>query len=150
MSYTDLLKGRHSESGRIYFVTTVLANREQPVLNDINCARRVVQEIRKLHDETAIVSLAWVVMPDHLHWLFQLGTCDTLAMVMKKLKARSAQSINAYLGRTGPVWQKVYFDRAVRKEDDLLAIARYIIGNPLRAGLVDSVKNYPHWDAAWI
>lgn len=150
MSYSELLKGRHSENGRIYFVTTVLARRDQPLFYDLTCAHRVIFEMRRLHDKSLVSSLAWIVMPDHLHWLFQLGEAESLGMVMKKLKARSAQSINAYLGRTGPVWQKAYFDRAVRKEEDFLGIARYIIANPLRAGLVSSVKNYPHWDAAWL
>lgn len=150
MSYSELLKGRHSESGRIYFVTTVLARRDQPLFYDLTCAREVIHEMRRLHDQSLVSSLAWVVMPDHLHWLFQQGDAESLGVVMKKLKARSAQSINTCLKRTGPVWQKAYFDRAIRKEEDLRKIARYIIANPLRAGLVSSVKDYPHWDAAWL
>ncbi|MCF6281296.1 MAG: hypothetical protein L3J28_03650 [Candidatus Polarisedimenticolaceae bacterium] len=41
-------------------------------------------------------------------------------------------------------------DRAIRKEEDLVAIARYIVANPLRAGLVKSIKDYPHWDCVWL
>ena len=150
MSYSELLKGRYSENGRIYFVTTVLARRDLPLFYDLNCARKVIHEMRRLHEESSLSSLAWVVMPDHLHWLFQLGDNDTLSSVMKKLKARSAQAINSHLKITGPMWQKAYFDRAIRKEENLLNIARYIIANPLRAGLVSSVKDYPHWDAVWL
>jgi hypothetical protein len=29
-------------------------------------------------------------------------------------------------------------------------IARYIVGNPLQAGLVDRIGDYPHWDAVWL
>ncbi|MFM2004374.1 MAG: hypothetical protein RLZZ09_29 [Pseudomonadota bacterium] len=29
-------------------------------------------------------------------------------------------------------------------------IARYNVVNPLRAGLVDRIGDYPHWDAAWL
>ena len=49
-----------------------------------------------------------------------------------------------------PVWQKGYFDRALRYEEDLKAAARYIIANPLRAGLVAQVGDYPLWDAIWL
>jgi putative transposase len=29
-------------------------------------------------------------------------------------------------------------------------LARYVVANPLRAGLVDSIRDYPHWDAVWL
>jgi len=38
----------------------------------------------------------------------------------------------------------------MRKEEDLQALARYIVANPLRAGLVKRVGDYPHWDAMWL
>ena len=48
------------------------------------------------------------------------------------------------------VWQKGFHDRAVRQEDDLPAIARYVVANPVRAGLVTKTGTYPHWDAIWV
>jgi putative transposase len=48
------------------------------------------------------------------------------------------------------LWQKGYHDRAIRREEDLLAVARYIVANPLRAGLVKRVGDYPLWDAVWL
>ncbi len=54
------------------------------------------------------------------------------------------------MGCNGPIWQKSYFDRAIRKDEDLRTIARYIIANPLRAGLVAHIGEYPHWDTIWI
>jgi putative transposase len=38
----------------------------------------------------------------------------------------------------------------VRKEDDLVGLARYLVANPLRAGLVQRIGEYPHWDAVWL
>ena len=43
-----------------------------------------------------------------------------------------------------------HHDRAVRHDHDLRALARYVIGNPLRAGLCDRIGDYPFWDAAWL
>jgi len=48
------------------------------------------------------------------------------------------------------LWQKGYFDRALRREEDLKAMARYIVANPLRAGLVEHIGQYPLWDAIWL
>ena len=93
--------------------------------------------------------MAFVVMPDHVHWLFELGNLS-LADVVRSLKAASAREINQHLGQNGAIWQKNYFDRAIRKDEDLRTIARYIIANPLRAGLVAHIGEYPHWDAIWI
>jgi REP element-mobilizing transposase RayT len=69
---------------------------------------------------------------------------------MQGIKGRSAISINRALGSHGQLWQKSFHDHALRKEEDLLAIARYIVANPLRAGLVKKIGDYPLWDAIWL
>ncbi len=150
MPYNDLRKGRYNESGRAYFVTTVLAKREAVYFHDFHCARLTITEMRTLHESGVINSLAWVVMPDHVHWLFQLGQSLTLSEVMKTYKARTAHRINNYLNRRGALWQKTFYDHAVREEEDIRGIARYIVANPLRAGLVKNIGEYPHWDAVWL
>ena len=96
------------------------------------------------------VTMAFVVMPDHLHWLVQLIGDRSLSESVCVVKSCSARNINAAAGRRGDIWQRGFFDRAIRKDDDLVAIARYIIANPLRAGIVDSVARYPLWDAMWL
>jgi REP element-mobilizing transposase RayT len=145
---TRLRFGRHSETGRIYLLTAVV-HRRDPLFRDIAAGRLLVNELRKLHQQGTVESLAWVVMPDHLHWLVSLqnGSLDTL---MRFLKGRSGRVINAHLQRTGALWQHGYHDRALRGEDDIKALARYVIANPLRAGLVDRIGDYPLWDAVWL
>jgi REP element-mobilizing transposase RayT len=69
---------------------------------------------------------------------------------MQATKGRSARLINQHRGFSAAVWQKGYFDRALRWEEDLKVAARYIIANPLRAGLVDQIGDYPLWDAIWL
>lgn len=150
MPYDNLRIGRYSETNRIYFVTTVIKNRNERIFNDFSAARLVVNEMRYLHETEKVSSIAWVIMPDHLHWLFQLKEQESLPNVVKSLKARSAQNINKYLNRTGAVWQKAYYDHALRKEEDIKGISRYIVANPLRAGLVKNIGDYPLWDAIWL
>ena len=76
--------------------------------------------------------------------------CTTLSAVVKTFKARTAQDINGYLGIRGALWQKGFYDHGLREEEDLKDIARYIVANPLRAGLVEKIGDYPHWDAMWL
>jgi putative transposase len=47
------------------------------------------------------------------------------------------------VGRQGKLWQPRYFDHIVRAEEDLRAIAEYILNNPVRKGLVERAENWP-------
>ena len=144
-----LRKSRYSVCNRIYLITTVTSGRD-PVFRDFRSGRIVVNEIRSLEVEGRADTLAWVLMPDHLHWLMQLGVGQTLARVIRILKGRSSRSLNQYLERYGAVWQSAYHDHAVRRDEDLNRLARYIVANPLRAGIVASVGDYPLWDCVWL
>ena len=106
--------------------------------------------MRREADVGHAATLAFVVMPDHLHWLMTLTGTRSLSMAVSNMKSRAARNINAVLFRTGPIWQSGYFDRAIRREEDLVDIARYIVANPLRAKLVASIGDYPLWDAVWL
>jgi REP element-mobilizing transposase RayT len=145
---SNLRRGRHSEPERIYLLTTTLLQR-RPLFSDFSLARLLITELRVAHEQQLVASLAWVVMPDHLHWLVQLqsGSLDEL---MRRIKSNSARQLNQCLGTQGPIWQPGYHDRALRQYEDLQSAARYIIANPLRAGLVERIGDYPLWDAVWL
>jgi REP element-mobilizing transposase RayT len=149
MTYNALRKGRFSESNRAYFITAVIRDR-RPVFVDLRTARLVVREMRSLDDAGFVASLAWVVMPDHLHWLFQLGANASLEETIGLMKGRSSRLINKHLGEEGTLWQAAFHEHALRGEEDLREISRYIVANPLRAGLIASLADYPHWDAVWL
>ena len=89
------------------------------------------------------------MMPDHLHWLFVLGDEATLSTVVRLAKGRSSRWISADRGISG-LWQKGFHDRAARREEDLVSLARYVVANPLRAGLVERLGDYPLWDSAYL
>jgi REP element-mobilizing transposase RayT len=150
MPFDDLRKGRHSEAQRAYFITTVLADRQSRLFADLSIARLIVKEMRTLHESGSVNSFSWVVMPDHVHWLFQLGENMDLSTLVKGFKARSAHRVNQRLNRQGPLWQRAFHDHAVREEEDIKLIARYLVANPLRAGLVQNIGDYPLWDAIWL
>ena len=140
--------GRYSETGRIYLLTSVTQDR-QPVFADWRLGRLVVKEFRSAQEQGLVRSLAWVIMPDHFHWLIELQT-GTLQRLMQATKSRSAIAVNRARVCSEQLWQKGYHDRAIRYDEDLLKAARYIIANPLRAGLVTRVVDYPLWDAVWL
>ena len=140
-----LRKARFSETGRIYLLTTVV-NQREPVFADWRLGRLLVDQLRSTENASLVDSLAWVVMPDHLHWLIELKH-GTLAELMCRIKSRSSRSVNLVRQRESRLWQRGYYDRALRKEEDVKDAARYIVMNPLRAGLVKRIGDYPLWDA---
>ncbi len=146
----DRRKGRVSIPGQIYLVTTVTQKR-QAIFTDFHCARIVINSIKYVEQASQVESLCYVIMPDHLHRLFSLNSNRSLQQVVSNIKSRSALRINQYYNRTGTaVWQAGFHDYALRKEEEIKDVARYIVANPLRAGLVDKIGDYPFWDAVWL
>ena len=143
----DLRKGRYSEESRAYLITTTTHNRE-PLFLDWCCGRLVVRTLQG--ESHRVTTLAFVVMPDHLHWLMQLGSDVSLAGVVQSVKSVSAHRVNRYRGGRGPVWQDGFHDHALRRDEDLRLAARYVVANPLRAGLVETIGLWPLWDAVWL
>jgi REP element-mobilizing transposase RayT len=115
-----------------------------PVFDDFPNARTLIGVLRDQQRLEHAKTLAFVVMPDHLHWLMQLGPQVTLSVCMRNVKTLSALRI----GR--PIWQNGFHDHAIRQEEDLPSVARYVVSNPVRAGLVVKTGQYPHWDAIWV
>lgn len=149
MPRSDQLRiGRFSEHERIYLLTATVEKRE-PIFANWRVGRVLVDELRSAHVDGLVESLAWVVMPDHVHWLLVLQR-GSLSALMRRVKGRSAKQINQLNGGSGKLWQDGFHDRALRREEDVLPVARYIVANPLRAGLVARVGDYPLWDAVWV
>ena len=94
--------------------------------------------------------LAWVLMPDHVHWLVQVGEEGNLSRVVNRLKSASSRQVHRLMGARGPLWQQGFHDHALRAEEDLRRVARYVLANPLRAGLVQRMGAYPYWNAIWV
>lgn len=89
-------------------------------------------------------------MPDRFHGLLRLGEKVQLSKVIAELKGTTAYKINAELGRKGKLWQTSFYDHALREEENRKNIARYIVANPLRKGLVKDIKKYPYWNSIYL
>ena len=140
---SNLRTGRYSEQGRIYLITAVTQNRI-PWFHDVQKARCVVTCMREAQQRGLAETLAYVLMPEHLHWLMTPGKPRALSPVVGGVKSMSARRIGH------GIWQSGFHDHAVRREEDLVKLARYVVANPLRAGLVRKLGDYPHWDAVWL
>lgn len=148
MGYRNLTKGRVSEIGRAYSITMVTEKRI-PHFNDFYVARFLINQMSKLEASGKIDSITWVLMPDHLHWIFIVNESD-LSEIIRVFKGVTSHALKKRLSWQGPFWQRGFYDHAIRQDEDLKKLARYIVANPLGFGLVDLIADYPHWDAKWL
>ena len=93
---------------------------------------------------------AAVVMPDHMHVIFELLGDASLASVMKSIKGVSSRRINQLLGRQGHIWQDESFDHVMRMKERTREKYEYVCLNPVRAGLVRTPDEYPWRWRSWL
>ena len=90
---------------------------------------------------------AYAVLSNHLHLL--LFPKIAPSRLLQSLKGATAREANRILGRTGEsFWQAESYDHWVRNEGERQRIAAYIEDNPVKAGLVQRVQDYP-WSSAF-
>lgn len=125
----------------IFSITTATRDRAR-VFTDARVAAGAVAILRERSAFHLVRVLAFCVMPDHVHILMSPSrSCDVPTFVgqFKNLAQRRAWT----LGVRGAFWQHSFHDRALRHEDDVATAVRYILNNPVRAGLAHSSSEYP-------
>jgi REP element-mobilizing transposase RayT len=135
--------GRASIPGQYYVITTNSHNRSKIFMNK-KAAQIVLDSLLWLNQVNRIDLQAAVVMPEHLHFVAGLQTA-TLPEVMHSLKSFTSKQIKAVLNFPDSVWQSQYHDHAVRKDEVLMDLILYCLQNPVRAGIVRDVHDYPYW-----
>jgi REP-associated tyrosine transposase len=105
----------------------------------------------------------FVVMPNHIHGIIRIvrdeaaarrgaaGSAPTLAEIVRAFKSISAHAVNLLLSMVGtPLWQRNYFERVIRNDDELGKIREYISTNPLRwASDRENPSALTHDDTPW-
>ncbi len=86
---------------------------------------------------------AYVVMDDHVHGLLLPFDGIELHSIIHSWKSFAAKRLARERERTPPIWQREYFDRIVRDDDEFRQKAEYILNNP--------VKRWPSMqEYAWV
>jgi putative transposase len=107
------------------------------------CACFVRDELLRTGAAYHVNVLAYCVMPDHLHALVEGGRPDSeLAGALAMFRQRTGRTYRQLHGRR--LWQEGYYDRVLRSDDRSLEVARYIVANPMRKGLCNTVREYPY------
>ncbi len=143
-----LRKGRVSIPGQFYLLTTTTHHRQRWFMDPTRAqiASRVIHSASTWGDARLF---AWVLMPDHWHGLLQLGN-ESLARVVNRFKASVTRSLRVSGAMDDRVWDRSFHDHAMRADEDIRQAARYIVANPIRAGLATKALEYPCWHAIWL
>jgi len=109
------------------------------VLRQPHTADIVASALRKF-DGIRYRLLAWCVMPNHVHIVFQPLMQFELAGILHAWKSYTSVEINRQLSRSGALWQKEYYDHLIRDGEQLTRAIRYTAENPAKAGM----KKWPY------
>ena len=129
----------------IYFITTCTHERRRILA----CAE--VTAI--LQDEFVIAKTRhgwhigrYVVMPDHVHFFCRPARTSwkPLAGFMRQWKQWTSKRIAKRIECDQPIWQKEFFDHLLRSDESYAAKWSYVSNNPVRAGLVALVEEWPY------
>lgn len=102
----------------------------------------IVQDSIKHYDKIKYKLIAWVVMPNHVHFLITPLPLVHLDELFHSIKSFTAHEANKILNRTGQFWQHESFDRYIRDSNHFANVIEYIENNPVKAGLCEGRKDW--------
>jgi len=127
--------------GAVYHVTA-RGNAREPIYADDRDRRRFIDSFALEVAQQQWLCYAWCLMDNHYHLLFETPEPNLVAG-MRRLNQVYTQSYNRRHGRTGHVLQGRYKAIMVEKQSHLLELCRYVVLNPVRAGLVARAQDWP-------
>jgi REP element-mobilizing transposase RayT len=111
---------------------------------------QMAQESLLTFDSERYLLLAWVVMPNHVHVLFQPIQGWTVARIVTAWKKFTARKIcdDRQVSSGTPIWHREYCDRYIRDQAHLEQVIQYIHMNPVKAHLVSEPEKW-RWSSAY-
>ncbi len=126
--------------GAVYHVMA-RGHERSPIYRDDEDRLSFLADLARVVQETRFVVHAYCLMTNHFHLLLETPEAN-LAAGMHRLNARYSQAFNFRHGRIGHLLEGRYKALVIEKERHLLELCRYVVLNPVRAGLVRSVGGW--------
>ena len=137
--------------GSVFFFTVVLAERPSNLL--IEEIDRLRKSYRTVQESLPFETVAVCVLPDHIHciWALPEGDADFSTRwsriksgVSRGLDPGKSRSASKMVKREKGIWQRRYWEHAIRDDADLERHVDYIHFNPVKHGHVTRVTDWPH------
>jgi putative transposase len=125
------------------FFTTTKTSMGQRLLQSERNANLLIDVMRSLVSEHRFKLHDFVIMPDHVHLLIEVGNDMTIEKAMQLIKGRFSHRLSHEFDYKGEVWQRGFTEVQVMSKQDVETHRAYIAENPVKAGLVSSTEEYP-------
>ena len=118
-------------------------NNREPVFRGKEDFEKYLEICGRYKDQYGFKLYHWVLMNNHVHLLIETKEHGSLSKIMQGLNLAYTIWFNRKSGKVGHLWQDRFKSAVIEKDNYLLACGRYIERNPLRAGIVKDVREYP-------
>ena len=135
--------------GIVRYFLTICTRERRIVFSDDTIVEMTLEHFRHIARDERFAILAYCVMPDHVHLLVEGQDVQSdFRRFVRRAKQHSGAAYALRAGQT--LWQGGYYERVLRQDTDAQEFARYIVWNPVRAGLVLAPSQYPYLGSdAW-
>ena len=141
---------RQLSSTGIYHVMLRGINKER-IFHDRNDYRHFLNILQDCKELVPVTILAYCLMPNHIHLLIKTED-GSLSSAMKRIGIRYAAWFNAKYHRVGHLFQDRFRSEPVETDQYFKTVVRYILQNPIKAGLEPVIGAYPwssYQDCVW-
>ncbi len=135
------LEGYDYSTPAAYFLT-LCSFESKDFFSDEQLAEQIVTCLKECSIRCDYRLMAYCLMPDHLHLLVSPSEgARPVPQYVQAFKSLCTRAFWASYGE-GKLWQRGFYDHIVRKEENLIEIAKYILYNPVRKWLSDAPEDY--------
>ncbi len=120
----------------------------QNIFHDEDDYKRYLETLYRISQECEAQVLGYCLMSNHVHLLILEGK-DSISMVMKRLGGSYAYYYNWKYDRKGYLFQDRFKSENVEDDIYLKTVIRYILNNPVKAGIVNKPEMY-RWSSCQV
>jgi REP element-mobilizing transposase RayT len=132
--------------GEISVSFTLCIKDRFPLFNNASIVNIFENFLRSEVERFFCVIPVYCFMPDHQHLIISgINSGSNMLNVIKSYKQKTGYWLSQ--NQINADWQKGFFDHIIRKDEGLINVARYILNNPVRNGLVENWQDYPYQGA---
>jgi putative transposase len=129
--------------GKYHYSLCFNTKTRRPLFRSPEFATATIEQIQKSCKLEMFAALAYCVMPDHVHLVLEGLTATSDLRRYEKLPKQRVENVARRQFQIHRLWQNGYYDRVLRSRHAVEASVRYVLENPVRAGLARSIGEYP-------
>ena len=121
---------------------TISVLARQPIFVSAEFTQACIKILKEYVEKHGIQCHVFCFMPDHIHLLTEATKAKSIIAIVQELKGLWTKMAWQH-ELQGVIFQKSFFDHFLRKDEDIVTVVKYILNNPVRAGLVGTWQEYP-------